>query len=284
MILSDETTAVVIGGGGGIGRGTALGLASRGARVVVADIELHTAMAVASELTASGADAIAVRVDATDPASLAELADSAEERFGSIDVLSNNVGVVHDARLLDATEGEWAWVIEFNLMSIVRACAVIVPRIRSHGRGGHVVNTASMAALWASRPEEVGGVHLGLYTTTKHAVLGYSETLRGELAEDGIGVSCLCPGTVDSNLMATSMRNRPARHGGPGVAGETRGLIPHAMAQEEVAKFVVAAIEGNRAHGLTHPRGRRFVERRAAMLAEDFDFFATIADGAGGAA
>jgi NAD(P)-dependent dehydrogenase (short-subunit alcohol dehydrogenase family) len=276
--ITDETTAVVIGGGGGIGRGTALGLASKGARVVIADIELDTATAVADELVAGGSEAIVARVDATDRASLAALADTVENRFGSIDVLSNNVGVVHDARLLDASEDEWAWVVEFNLMSIVRACAVIVPRIQRRGRGGHVVNTASMAALWASKPEEVGGVHLGLYTTTKHAVLGYSETLRGELAKDGIGVSCLCPGTVDSNLMATSMRNRPDRYGGAGEAGETQGLIPHAMAQEDVGKFVVAGIEANRAHVLTHPRGQRFVEQRAATLAANFEFFASIAD------
>ncbi len=277
MKITPETVAVIIGGGGGVGRGTALGVASQGARVVVADIELDSAQSVADELLAGGTEAIAVRVDATDRDSLAALGDAAVQRFGSIDLLSNNVGVVRDGRLLDASEQEWGWVIEFNLMSIVRSCAVLVPHIQGHGRGGHVVNTASMAALWASKPEEVGGVHLGLYTTTKHAVLGYSETLRGELAGDGIGVSCLCPGTVDSNLMATSMRNRPARFGGPMETPETLGLIPFAMAQEDLGRFVVAAIEDNRTHVLTHPRGRKFVEERAATLAGDFEFFTEVA-------
>lgn len=277
MRIDDQTTAIVIGGGGGIGRGTALGLASKGARLVIADIDLAAATAVADELLADGTHAFAAQVDATDQASLAGLADAAEEHFGSIDVLSNNVGVVHDVGLLDASEQEWAWVIEFNLMSIVRACAAIVPRIQAHGRGGHVINTASMAALWASKPEEVGGVRLGLYTTTKHAVLGYSETLRGELADDGIGVSVFCPGTVDSNLMASSMRNRPERYGGPEPAGATLGMIPFAMAQEDVGKFVVAAIEANRIHILTHPRGRSFVDDRAERLTADFDYFTTIA-------
>ena len=278
MRITAETTAIVIGGGGGIGRGIALGVADRGARVVVADIDPETAGVVADELVGLGHEAVAVAVDATDVDSLTALADAAESAFGSVDLLSNNVGVVHTGELLDATEPEWAWVVEFNLMTIVRACAVIAPRIRAHGRGGHIVNTASMAGLWASRPEEVSGTHLGLYTTTKHAVVGYTETLRGELAADGIGVSCLCPGTVDSNLMHTSLRHRPDRHGGPVDVGRTQGMIPYAMAQEDVGRYVVAGIEDDRTLILTHPRAKRFVEQRARTHLADFDYFAALDD------
>lgn len=282
MKITGKTTAIVIGGGGGIGRGIALGVAGRGARVVVADIDPETAGSVADELADLGHDAIAVAVDATNPDSLTALAETAESTFGTIDLLSNNVGVVHSGELLSATESEWAWVVEFNLMTIVRACAAIAPRIRAHGRGGHIVNTASMAGLWASRPEEVSGIHLGLYTTTKHAVVGYTETLRGELAADGIGVSCLCPGTVDSNLMHTSMRHRPARHGGPVEVAKTQGMVPYAMAQEEVGRSVVAGIEADRTLILTHPQARRFVEARHVAQLADFDFFAeTAVDGGG---
>ena len=131
---------MIIGGGGGVGRGIALGLAGKGARLVIADIDEATAGRVADELAGLGAHAVAVAVDATDPVSLVALGEAAGSAFGSIDVLSNNVGVVHSGELLEATEAEWAWVVEFNLMSIVRACAAIVPRIRAHGRGGHVVN------------------------------------------------------------------------------------------------------------------------------------------------
>lgn len=273
MRIDDTTTAVIIGGGGGVGRGIALGVAARGARVVVADVDPETADAVARELVDAGHQAIAAQVDATDAVSLASLADTAEAAFGSVDLLSNNVGVVHSGELLEASESDWAWVIEFNLMTIVRACAAIVPRIRAHGRGGHVVNTASMAGLWASRPEEVSGTHLGLYTTTKHAVVGYTETLRGELAGEGIGVSCLCPGTVDSNLMHTSMKNRPARYGGAVEVPKSKGAIPYAMAQEDVGRYVVAGIEADRTLILTHPRGKRFVEKRSETHLADFDFY-----------
>ena len=273
MKLDENTTAVVIGGGGGVGRGTALGLASRSVRLVIADIEPANAEVVASELRDGGADAIAVAVDATDESSLVALADAAQETYGAIHVLSNNVGIVVDSPLVESTEEQWGWAVEFNLMSIVRACRVFVPHIRAHGGGGHVINTASMAALFASKPEEVGGVHLGIYTTTKHAVLGYTETLRAELAGDGIGVSCFCPGSIDSNLMATSMRNRPDRYGGPATVRETRGLVKFAMAQEEIGPYVVAAIEENRPHVLTHPKSRRLVDRRHRDLVADFDFF-----------
>ncbi|MEQ8841885.1 MAG: SDR family NAD(P)-dependent oxidoreductase [Acidimicrobiales bacterium] len=276
--IHQKTTAVIIGGGGGVGRGIALGLAGQGARVVIADIDLDTAAAVADELTASGHDAVACVVDATELVSLAALADMAEARYGSIDILVNTVGVVHSGEILDAPDSDWAWVLEFNVMTVVRACAVFVPRIRAHGRGGHVVNTASMAGLWASKPEEVAGTHLGLYTTSKFAVVGFTEALRGELASDGIGVSCLCPGTVDSNLMQTSLRHRPERFGGAVEVDATLGKIPYAMAQEEVGRVVVAGIEHDRALILTHPQARHFVDRRAASHADDFDFFTAVGE------
>lgn len=276
MRLTDRTSAVIVGGAGGIGRGTALGLVERGVRVVVGDIEADNAEKVAEELRGLGAEAIAVEVDATDDDALEALADEAEDRFGSIDVVANNVGVVLDVPLIESTEQQWAWAFEFNVMSIVRACRHLVPRIRRHGRGGHVINTASMAALFAGRPDEVGGVHLGVYTATKHAVLGYSEILRGELEPDGIGVSCMCPGMVDSNLGATSLRNRPARHGGPEDAGDTTGMIPTAMRQEDVGRYVVAAIEADRPHVLTHPEARAVVDARHQRLGADFDFFAQL--------
>lgn len=264
--------AVVVGGGSGVGRGTCVALGRAGARVVVADIDPDSADAVAAELTEAGGTAVAAAVDGTDRASLDALADTAEQAFGPINVFANNVGVIVDAPLVEATEQQWAWVIEFNLMSIVRGVAVFAPRM-THGDGAHIVNTASMAALFAGTPDMVGGVHLGLYTATKHAILGYSEILRSELAPDGIGVSILCPGMVDSNLMTTSMRHRPERHGGPEEIGSTSGLNPSAMRQEDAGEFVVKGILGDRFHILTHPGAQPIVDARHDALVADFEFF-----------
>ena len=255
-----------------MGRGTSIALARAGARVVVADIEPDSAASVAAELTNAGGTAVAATVDGTDRASLAELADTAERTFGPINVFANNVGVIVDAPLVEATEQQWAWVIEFNLMSIVRGAGVFAPRM-AHGAGAHIVNTASMAALFAGTPDMVGGVHLGLYTATKHAVLGYSEILRSELAGDGIGVSVLCPGLVDSNLMATSLRNRPERHGGAEEVASTTGANPGAMRPEDAGEVVVKGILGDRFLILTHPEAQAIVDARHDALVADFDFF-----------
>ena len=261
--------AVVVGGGSGVGRGTCLAIARAGGRVMVADIEGDAAETTAREIVAAGGEAVAATVDGTEEDSLRALADRAEAELGRVDVFANNVGVVVDAPLVEATEAQWAWVIELNLMSIVRGVRVFAPRM-SHGHGSHIVNTASMAALLALPPPMVGGVHLGLYTTTKHALLGYSETLRNELAPDGIGVSVLCPGLVASNLGATSMRNRPARHGGPVPTDNPGSTPPGAMDPAEAGEYVVRGILGNRLHILTHPESQPLVDARHDVLLDDF--------------
>jgi NAD(P)-dependent dehydrogenase (short-subunit alcohol dehydrogenase family) len=265
-------TAVVIGGGSGIGRGTALGLGAEGMRVVVADIERASADAVADEIARGGGNASAAQVDGTDRAALDALADRVVAEHGAANLLSTNVGVVADHPLDAGTEQDWAWVIEFNLLSAVRAVNAFLPHMRAGREPGHIVITASLAALMAV-PGNVGGLHLGVYTATKHALLGYGETLRGELAADGIGVSVLCPGTVRSNLVATSARNRPARHGGP-LPEPTAAQDGPWMPPEAVGPVVVRGIKANRLHILTHPEARPVIEARHAALIDDFRFFA----------
>lgn len=275
MRVIRDRVAVVIGGGSGIGRGIALGLADAGARVVVADIEYEAAQRVAGELAGRGATALAAQVDATERDSLASLASTAVRELGAVHVLSNNVGILVDRRLDEAGERDWGWVIELNLMSIVRGVQVFLPALRAHGEEAHIVNTASMAAVLAQGPRSVP-VHLGLYTATKHAVLGYTEILRDELAEEGIGVSVLCPGTVQSNLAATSARHRPERYGGPfALPAAAAGRAPAGvMTPEEVGPLVVQAIVANRFHIFTHPERRKQVEERQQRMLEDFDFAA----------
>jgi NAD(P)-dependent dehydrogenase (short-subunit alcohol dehydrogenase family) len=264
--------AVVIGGGSGIGRGIALGLATEGMHVVVADIDAASAEAVRGEIVDTGGTATAAEADGTDRQSLGRLAETTVAEHGAVHVLSTNVGVVADRPLTSASETDWAWIIEFNLLSAVRAVDVFLPHLRASGGSAHVVVTASLAALLA--PPTVSGIHLGLYTATKHALLGYAESLRGELADEGIGVSLLCPGMVRSNLAATSARHRPARHGGPLPAPPVREPAVTMMAPEEVGPVVVRGIKANRLHILTHPASLGLVEARHTALVDDFAFFA----------
>src|SRR6516165_4979960 len=168
--------AVVIGGGSGIGRGIALALAAEGMRVVVSDIFHQSAASVAEEIVKTGGQAIDATVDGRDRASLAALADQAVAAYGDIQVLSTNVGVFANRPLDSATEEDWAWILEFNLMSAIRAVDVFLPRLREAGKPAAIVITASMAALRCVPPNQAAGVHLGMYTATKHALLGYAET------------------------------------------------------------------------------------------------------------
>jgi NAD(P)-dependent dehydrogenase (short-subunit alcohol dehydrogenase family) len=264
--------AVVIGGGSGIGRGIALGLAAEGMRVVVADIDAASADEVRGEITEVGGTATVAGVDGTDRESLGRLAEGTVAEHGAVHVLSTNVGVVADQPLTTASEVDWAWIIEFNLMSAVRAVDVFLPHLRTAGGPAHIVITASLAALLV--PPSVGGLHLGLYTATKHALLGYAESLRGELAGEGIGVSLLCPGMVRSNLAATSARHRPARHGGPLPPPPAREPPLTMMSPEAVGPVVVRGIKSDRLHILTHPTGLGLVETRHAAVVADFAFFA----------
>lgn len=269
-------TAVVIGAGGGIGRGVSLGLAHAGMNLVVADIEPESAARVADEITASGGRAIVQRVDATNTDSLDALASAAIDEFGAVHVLSNNVGVILNRRLDEATEAEWSWFFDFNVMAIVRGNLAFLPHLRAHGDGGHIVNTSSMAGLLALEPRAVGGYFNGLYTTTKHALIGYCEMLRMELAPENIGVSVLCPGLVAGNLSSTAARNRPERFGGP-LADPRAGATPNpaAMPNDAVGPIVVDAIRANRFYIFTHPDSVALVRARQQHVLDDFEFYRT---------
>lgn len=269
-------TAVVIGGGSGIGMGIALGLADEGVRVVVADIEPDAAQTVAKRLEAGGGRALAVRVDATDPESLADLVKLSTREFGAVHILSNNVGVGYDSPLSELTAQDWSWFIEFGFLSIIRAVDAFLPGLRSQAPEAHIVNTASMASLLALPHSSEMPRYIGAYTAIKHAVLGYTEMLRGELQPEGIGVSVLCPGMVQSNLAATSARNRPARHGGPlpEPPRASEAARTQMMAARQVGPSVVAGIRANRLHIFTHPELRGAVEQRQQRVMQDFDFFA----------
>lgn len=255
-----DRAAVVIGGGSGIGRGISLGLAREGMRVLVADIDLDSANSVQAELMARGAAASASHVDSTDRHSLTALSDRAVAEFGAVHLLVNTVGAIIDRPLAEATESDWQWMLEANVMTQVRGVDAFLPALRS-ARPSHIVTTASMGGMLASPPEQSRGFHLGLYTTAKHALLGYSEMLRMELAAGGIGVSVLCPTRVTGKLQETSLRHRPERFGGPATAppqGEMPGLVPN----EAVGPIVVQGVKENRFCLLTHPEMASVVEDR----------------------
>ncbi|MEH6581494.1 MAG: SDR family NAD(P)-dependent oxidoreductase [Halioglobus sp.] len=193
--------AVVTGAGSGIGEGIARAAAGAGMKVVVADIDIEKARAVASDLCDQGGEAIAVKVDVSDLASVEALRDEAVERFGGVHLLCNNAGVWLGALMQEADIKDWQFLINVNLYGVIHGVKAFLPLLIEQGEG-HIVNTASMGGLISGPPE-------GLYTTTKFAIVGLSEALLMEVAGQGVGVSVLCPGLVDTNLIDQSFAVRP---------------------------------------------------------------------------
>jgi NAD(P)-dependent dehydrogenase (short-subunit alcohol dehydrogenase family) len=270
--------AVVTGGGSGIGRGLCLGLAAEGMTVAVADIQAANAEAVAAEIETAGGRAFGVGVDVTSAPSLAAAAKEIVARAGGVNLLCANAGVLARIGRLDAhTLEDWEYTLSVNVLGVVKTVDAFLPALRESAPDAHIVTTASLGGLVTEVRAPIGA-----YTASKYACVGYTEMLRAELAEEGIGVSVLCPGVVASNLMGTSAENRPGAFGAqaaPQLTPQRGGndaarLAGFAMPAEAVGPIVVRAIRANRLHVLTHPQTRRLVENRFQALLEDFDFAA----------
>jgi NAD(P)-dependent dehydrogenase (short-subunit alcohol dehydrogenase family) len=238
--------AVVTGSGSGIGRGTALALADAGMHVVVADIDEASAKSVADEL---GGRSIAMRTDVADRDSVEALAIAAFNEFGAVHVLHNNAGVALFMRLDSMKDVDWNWILSINLQGVINGLQAFLPRMKDQQGEKHIVNTASMAGMFAPQG-------LGAYNATKFAVVAISETLREEVAADGIGVSVLCPGVVGTNIMQNTMRDRPA--GGadmqlPSIEAGGAGDFRNVMNPEDVGRLVRDAIVDNEPYIFTHP-------------------------------
>jgi NAD(P)-dependent dehydrogenase (short-subunit alcohol dehydrogenase family) len=189
----EDVVAVITGGASGIGRATALALGREGARVVVADINTERAREVADEIVALGSEAIVVRTDVGHDDALDALRDATLARFGRVDVVMNNVGVLAMGDPPNLPLSAWRRTIDLNLMSVARSINAFLPGLLQQG-SGHIVNTASTAALWGYSYD-----HLA-YSATKGAVLALSESLVLYTRPRGVGVTCLCPGPVTTNI------------------------------------------------------------------------------------
>ena len=255
-------TAVVTGAASGIGRALALSFARRGMNLVIADIEPGPLEAALGEVSALGGEALGVPTDVASYESVQALAVAAYGRFGAVHVVCNNAGVSVGGPLQEARHEDWQWVMGVNLWGVIHGVEAFVPRMVAGGQGGHVVNTASMAGLIASQ-------NLGVYNTTKYAVVGLSETLAKDLRGTGIGVSVLCPMGVATNIR-DSERNRPSHLGERYSQRRQPDLLGRWIPPEEVAAQVLAAIEAERLFVVTHFEGKEFWERRARRIAEAF--------------
>ncbi|MFJ6554814.1 SDR family oxidoreductase [Streptomyces luteogriseus] len=189
---------LVTGAGSGIGRATALAFAEAGARVVAVDRNAEAAARTAESSRLLGApDAWAETADVSDEAAMEKLADKVTTEYGVVDILVNNAGIGLSGSFFDTTPEDWKKVLDVNLWGVIHGCRLFGGRMAERGQGGHIVNVASAAAYQPSRA-------LPAYSTSKAAVLMLSECLRAELAGQGIGVTAVCPGIVNTAITSTA--------------------------------------------------------------------------------
>lgn len=243
-------TAFITGGANGIGLGIARALVKAGANVVIADIR-ESSLADAKASLGADDQVETVQLDVTDRAGFALAADAAEARFGKIHMLIGNAGVGVMGPIVDTKYDDWDWAMGVNFGGVINGLVTILPRMRAHGEGGQIVTTSSQSAL-------IPISFSATYTAAKAAVLGLSESIRGELAAENIGVSAFMPGPVQSNI-AMSGELRPDRFKQDSGYAEREAQLekrpnsPLWMTADEVGERVLAGIRNNDLYILTHP-------------------------------
>jgi short-subunit dehydrogenase/pimeloyl-ACP methyl ester carboxylesterase len=229
--------ALVTGAGAGIGRATAVELARQGARkVVIVDRDLAAANETADAVRAACAEAAVYLADVSDEAAMNDLAAQVRNDHGVVDILVNNAGIAMAGRFLETTSAHWDAIVGVNVRGVISGSRAFGAQMVERGEGGTIINIASAAAFLPSKS-------MVAYSTTKAAVLGFSESLRADLADEGIAVTAVCPGFVNTNIakrtvyagMTTEQQDRAREKAD--AAYRRRNYTP-----EATAKAIVKAV------------------------------------------
>jgi len=253
MKIFSGRVALVTGGASGIGYGLVQNFLKLGMKVVIVDFNRDYLQEVQQALAGRN-DVHFVQADVGDRDQVRAAADQAIRKFGKIHVLCNNAGVGGGGDTHDPDFDAWDRALRVNVGGVVNGTKIIVPLILSHGEGGHIVNTSSMAGVV---PLPLPG--LGAYQTAKFAIRGFTESLRMSLAPHGIGVSCLFPGGARTRIVEASARDEAGR----AAARETTASW---MDPVELGAYVVEGIRNNAGYILTHSEFRDEVRELYEML------------------
>jgi NAD(P)-dependent dehydrogenase (short-subunit alcohol dehydrogenase family) len=257
--------ALVTGAASGIGRALTEALGRAGMRLVACDIDEPALADTHAALDQAGVPHITASLDIRNRAAWVGVLPRVEQQLGPIQLLCNNAGVtLAPTPALDTSEDAWNWVIGTNLNGAFNGVSVIAGRMRELKLPGHIVNTASIQGMLAA-------ANFTAYNAAKFAIVGFSETLRVELAPLDIGVSVLCPGATRGNMMLTSRKLAPQWYP-PNVERPRVGFTNY-QTPEQVAAKTLDAIRRNRFYIITHPEYRPLLEARwkaldASMIAE----------------
>lgn len=259
MRICRNSVAVVTGAASGIGKGLALALAKRGCKLVLADINVTGLEQVQAEVCAQDVTAISVETDVAESAAVENLAIKAFERFGRVDLLINNAGVLSSGASWELDLQEWKRVLDINLWSVIHAIHAFIPRLLKQTGGAHVVNIASLAGL-------TSGAWVAPYTVSKHGVIALSECLAAEMAttDHPITISVVCPAAINTSI-AQSLSNKDSVHSGE-LNAHLRDLISHAMSPEVLAEKVLAGIEAQQFWIFPQQEVRTAAERRLQRI------------------
>lgn len=243
--MTSTKRVFITGGASGLGRALALRYAQDGWRVCIADLNDERGLSTREALITQGAaDARYYHADVTREADLQCIADALVQDWGGLDVLINNAGVAQAGAIEDVSLSDWEWILNINLLGVVRGCKVFTPVFKRQ-RSGHIVNIASMAGL-------LDVPRMASYNVSKAAVVALSTTLEQELMADGIGVSVVCPSFFQTNL-GESMRATD-----PGLLKMMSKLLASGkLSAEQVADAIVDGVNHGKVHILPHVAGER---------------------------
>jgi NAD(P)-dependent dehydrogenase (short-subunit alcohol dehydrogenase family) len=262
-------TAFITGAASGMGRGMARVFAQNGINVALADIDLPTLEEARTEIAGFGVKALAYLLDVSDRAQVYEIADAVERDFGKVHIVCNNAGVGSGAPSLDETPDEiFDWMFGVNTMGPIHGFKAFAPKLKAHGEGGHIVNTASIAGVRIAP-----GMNNGIYAGTKFAVVALSFAMRDAMAKHGIGVSVLCPAGVDTNIYRAG-RVRPDRFGGPyerEISPIMAALLKEGLSPDQVGQYVFRAIQDDDFFIFTHPETKAWVEEWHGRVMQGFE-------------
>ncbi len=226
----DGKTVLVTGASSGIGRETALAFAGAGANVVLVARRAAALAKVASQARAAGVEALSVATDVTNPTAVAACFRKAVQRFGSVDIVVNNAGVLLPAKVVDLDPADLQRMLDVNLFGALHVLQAAVKQMQKQDSGGHIVNVASLAGRRGFSP-------LGGYCASKFALVGLTEALRTELMGSNVGVSLVLPGVIDTPMAEAAALDpttegfwpKVAQHAGRmGRLGRLRGRPPQA--------------------------------------------------------